>query len=102
MPRVVSKNTRVSSFTLRLLVVSSAATRIAYLTSCVAALVQVAVGAEAHENVSIGADVTSTGLNEKWPAAWSAVAIAGSAAKSPWDSEKPWAPMPPNAPNGTV
>ena len=81
--------------------VSSAATRIAYLTSSVAALVQVAGGAEEHENVSNGAD-SNTGLNEKWPAPWSAATTAVSGAKSPRDSEKPWAPMPPNAPNGTV
>jgi hypothetical protein len=84
------------------LVVSIAATRIAYLRSSVAALVQVAVVAEEHEKVSIGTDVASTGLNENWPADCSAPATAGSAAKSPRDSEKPWAPMPPNAPNGTV
>ncbi|MHC2249079.1 hypothetical protein [Bradyrhizobium elkanii] len=81
---------------------SIAATRIEYLTSSVEALVQVAVAAAEQENVSIGAEVTSTGLNEKWPAACSAATMLGSVVKSPRDSEKPWAPMPPNAPNGTV
>ncbi|MGY3489220.1 hypothetical protein ACVW1C_007103 [Bradyrhizobium sp. USDA 4011] len=75
-----------------------AATRIEYLTSSVEALVQVAVAAAEHENVSIGAEVTSTGLNEKRPAACSAATMPGSVVKSLRDSEKPWAPMPPNAP----
>ncbi|MET4799255.1 hypothetical protein ABIA96_001822 [Bradyrhizobium sp. LB11.1] len=74
----------------------------AYLRSSVAALVQVAVVADAQEKVSIGLDVASTGLNEKRPAVCSAVATAGSGAKSVCVSEKPWAPRPPKAPNGTV
>jgi hypothetical protein len=89
--------------TLPSLLVSIAATRIANLRSSVAGLAeQVAVAAEAHENDSIAAGVASTGLNEKWPAALSAAPTAGSGAKLACVSEKPWAPRPPNAPNGTV
>ncbi len=55
--------------------VSIAATRIEYLTSSVAALVQVAVADVEQENVSIGAEVTSTGLNEKCPAACNAATM---------------------------
>jgi hypothetical protein len=63
--------------------------------------VQVAVCAEEHEKLSIGA-VASTGLNEERPADWIIATTAGSDTKFARVSVKPWAPRPPNAPNGTV
>src|SRR5262245_18251210 len=96
--------TTLSDFTTPLLVGASASTLVSHLRASVAEAVvpQVAAVVEAQKNVSIGAGVTSTGLKEKCPAACSCVVTTGSAAKLPAFKENPTAPMPPNAPNGTV
>ena len=64
---------------------------------------QVAVVAGAQNTVSTGADVTWTGLNDTRPAAASwPFKVASAATKLPAFSEKPCAPNPPKAPNGSV